>query len=188
MNKDNVLANCNDITSLTPTFAAANAHFKVLDGDIKFKIIMTKNLASSNIYANKYLNWNGSGVLSFCGPKQLKLCASNDCSVLSTSSLVSLGPNPTLTDSIGTLQPILTVARASAFNEYAYLEASNPSATSLVVKNVVKGLVIVCGNEKVVLKDTTNNVFNVRGTKNSVSPKMTFELKGIWELDSSQLL
>ena len=134
------------------------------------------------------MKWKGAGSLDFCEPKQISACENSDCSILSSSSLYSLKDNPTVINSQGKINPLLTIQRSSAKNEYIYLEASNPNANPSPVKNTVKGLVVVCGKEKVNLIDQSNKVFNVKGVKSSLSPKLAFELKDIWELDITGLL
>jgi len=51
------------------------------------------------------------------------------------------------------MNPIMTVDRSTPFNKYVYMQASNPTAATLPMENVVKSIVVVCGQEKVALKD-----------------------------------
>ena len=86
------------------------------------------------------------------------------------------------------MNPILTVNRGSPFNKMMYLQASNINATIQPMESIVKAIVVVCGQEKVVIKDKLNEVFNIKGIKSSSSTKLSFKLPGIWEVDTTGLL
>ena len=72
-------------------------------------------------------------------------------------------------------------------NKMIYLEVSNPFAKTQPMKNTVQGLFIVCGLEKIVTKDPSNKLFDIKEIK-STSSNLTFPLEDIWEIDSSELL
>ena len=57
-----------------------------------------------------------------------------------------------------------------------------------LINDTVKGIVVVCGQEKVIMKDKANKVFNIKDVKSSSSPILTFNLAGIWEVDTNELL
>ena len=54
--------------------------------------------------------------------------------------------------------------------------------------NIVKAIFIVCGQEKLILKESINNVFNINNNKNSEKPTLTYDLKKIWEVDTTGLV
>ena len=86
------------------------------------------------------------------------------------------------------MNPILTVNRGSPFNKMMFLQASNLNAVLQPIRSIVKAIVVVCGQEKVVAKDKLNMVFNIKGVKSSSSSKLSFKLPGIWEVDTTGLL
>ena len=86
------------------------------------------------------------------------------------------------------MNPILTIERTSPFNKLIYISASNPYANIPNIESIVTGIVVVCGQEKVIMKDYSNKVFSINGVKSSASPKLTFNLEGIWEVDTNELL
>ena len=52
----------------------------------------------------------------------------------------------------------------------------------------MKAIFIVCGQEKLTLKESINLVFNINNNKNSAKPTLTYDLKKIWEVDTTGLL
>ena len=86
------------------------------------------------------------------------------------------------------MNPILTIERTSPFNKLMFISASNPYAISPHIESIITGIVIVCGQEKVVMRDQSNMVFNIRGVQSSLSPILKFDLAGIWEVDTNDLL
>ena len=85
------------------------------------------------------------------------------------------------------MNPILIIERTSPFNKLIYISASNPYANIPNIESIVTGLVVVCGQEKVVLRDQSNMVFNINGVKSSLSRQLTFNLTGIWEVDTNDV-
>ena len=61
-----------------------------------------------------------------------------------------LDNNPTLLDSLGKMNPILTIGRATPYTMFIYLKASNPFSIP-IVESIVKGKVVVCGSEEISL-------------------------------------
>ena len=55
-----------------------------------------------------------------------------------------------------------------------------------MVTSSLTGLIIVCGLQKVVLKDSINKVFNIEDISDPES--LQYDLKDIWEIDASNLL
>ena len=115
------------------------------------------------------------------------MCIDSKCSSLSKDSSIFLNNNPSTLNLKGHLDSKITIKRDQAMNKMIYLEASNPFAKTQPMKNTVQGLFIVCGLEKIVAKDPSNNVFDIKGIKSN-SSNLTFPLEGIWEVDSSELL
>lgn len=99
---------------------------------------------------------------------------------------MKLDKNPSTLDSFGVMDPVLTIDPSTPFNKFVYLQASNPTASPLPIKNVVKAIVVVCGQEKVVVKDKVNKVFDVKGVKGS--KPLSFKLADVWEVDTTGLL
>ena len=44
---------------------------------------------------------------------------------------------------------------------FIYIKASNPYSISSPIENIVKGIVVVCGLEKVIINGVSNDVFNI---------------------------
>ena len=86
------------------------------------------------------------------------------------------------------MNPILTIDRTLPFNKLIYISASNPNAISPHIESIVTGIIVVCGQEKVHLKEQSNKVSNINGVKSSSSPILSFDLAGIWEVDTIYLL
>jgi len=99
---------------------------------------------------------------------------------------MTLDQNPTTLDSSGEMDPVISIETSSPFNKFMYLQASNPSASPSPVENVAKAIVVVCGQEAVVLKDKLNKVFDVEGVRGPTP--LTFKLADIWEVDTTGLL
>ena len=59
---------------------------------------------------------------------------------------------------IGSLLNVLEIQRTVPFTKYLYFKAE-----TLKVSKVVKALLVVCGQEKLVLQDPTNDVFKITG-------------------------
>jgi len=74
------------------------------------------------------------------------------------------------------------------FNEMAYITAGMVGfdGSSPVISSTVQAIVVVCGLEKVAIKDATNKVFNIRDVK--APRELTFDLSNIWEVDNTGLL
>ena len=53
---------------------------------------------------------------------------------------------------------------------------------------MVKSLVIVCGKEKLILKDPTNKIFDIKERSGSGIGGLNFEISKIWSIDVSGLL
>jgi hypothetical protein len=63
--------------------------------------------------------------------------------------------------------------------------ASIPSAIPIPITNVVKGIVVVCGEEKVTLADTSNRVFNIKDKRRKAV--LSYPLTNIWKVDTNGL-
>ena len=78
----------------------------------------------------------------------------------------------------------LHVDRSQPFNKLVTFKAG---ARNSNIQSIVIGAFIVCGKEKLMLKDSANKVFNIRGSKTGL-PTQTFELKDVWAIDTTGLL
>ena len=58
----------------------------------------------------------------------------------------------------------MSVKRVIPFNKYIFIKASDPFSISKPT-SIVKGIVVVCGQEIVMIKDEENLVFNITGVK-----------------------
>ena len=141
------------------------------------------------IELNKVVYWNATNDESFCGFKKLQLCKDQDCEGLHDGSkdMLSLDNNPSVLGDDGLINPKLVIKRENPFNEFINFEASNPFATINPMKNVIMSFVVVCGKEKVVLKDKINKVFDIRGVRSATGEPYSYPLEEIWDLDTTGL-
>jgi len=84
------------------------------------------------------------------------------------------------------MDPVVTIDLKKPFNEMINLLASIDNAKPKPVQSITQAIVVVCGQEKVVLKDKANKVFDIKDVKSSKILK--FELGPIWEVDTAGVL
>ena len=143
-----------------------------------------------SILFSKFIEWKGTGSQESCLPPLYQICDDESCSNLSSPKFVGLSNNPSKIDETTGImaESNLVIKRSAPFNKLVYFYAKNTNTDLSGTQNVVKAIVIVCGNEKVQLKDKSNDVFNIKGHRDSNKLLLSYELKEIWAVDTDGLI
>ena len=148
------------------------------------KLLIEKDTGKTSEFAvSNLIKWSSQPLVS-CSAKTVQICSDAKCTILSSSNSVWLGSNPTKIDSAGNMNPILYVDQSKPINENFFIQGSNKLATVQPMADSVKLKVIICGLEKLHLKEPTNEVFNIHEIKSATQPGIEYDLKGIWELET----
>ena len=159
---------------------------KILNETVLFKILYQKRRNETVLFHLKdFLTWKATNIEAFCGPKAVTLCMDEDCLSPSLDENVKFQQNPSIIQSDGKVDPTLSINLDHSVSKVISILASIPSAIPIPITNVVKGIVVVCGEEKVTLADTSNRVFNIKDKRRKAV--LSYPLTNIWKVDTNGL-